>query len=637
VQTSDLRTAGRHRVFHNPGPPFPRNPEPPFPHFKGAVPGARETSAPRDAVSAALADARRRLVSVAAFSGAINVLTLSGSVYMLQVYDRVLPSRSLATLAGLSAILLAAFALQGFLDSVRTRMLTRIGALFDAALQEPIFRAIASLPLKGTALPAVTQPLRDLEQVRSFLSGMGPTAFLDMPWIPIFVLGLFIFHPLIGLVASVGACLIIATTLIAEQQSKMFSRATAERATQRAALAEATARNAEAVHALGMTDRFAEEWRRLNDAYIAQTMRIRDVEANIGAFAKMLRYILQSGVLGLGAALVIAEQASPGIMIASSIMMGRALAPIEVALGTWKQLVAARQALGRLSVTLRNNGAPPAPAIYLPRPSKFLTVQQLSVALPGSAKLVTRNVSFALTAGAGMALLGPSGSGKSSLAKALVGVWQAAEGAIRLDGARLDQWHAAALGQHIGYLPQEAGLFDGTVAENICRFDRRASDERIVEAAAIAGAHGFILSLPEGYASRIGEGGSLLSAGQRQRIGLARAVFGNPFLIVLDEPNANLDREGEAALARAISIMRARHSIVIVISHRVSALAALDTALILQQGQMIAFGPRDQVFARLAAAAHDLQPPGAPGAAHERGSEESKEKASAESEEKASA
>lgn len=614
MQTSDLRNAGRPAAFHNPGPPFP--------HFKGGVPGAGESSAPRDAVSAALADARRRVVSVAAFSGAINVLTLSGSIYMLQVYDRVLPSRSLATLAGLSVILLAAYALQGFLDSVRTRMLTRIGALFDAALQEPIYRAIASLPLKGTALPAVTQPLRDLEQVRSFLSGMGPTAFLDMPWIPIFVLSLFIFHSLIGLAASAGACLIVATTLIAEQQSKKFARTTAERATQRAALAEATARNADAVYALGMTDRFAEEWRRLNEAYVAETTHIRDVEANVGALAKMLRYALQSGILGLGAALVIAEQASAGIIIASSIMMGRALAPIEVVLGTWKQLVAARQALDRLSVTLRKNGEPPAPAIDLRRPSKLLSVQELSVVLPGSAKLVTRNVSFALRAGAGMALLGASGSGKSSLAKALVGVWQAAEGAIRLDGARLDQWHAATLGRHIGYLPQEAGLFDGTVAENICRFDRKASDERIVEAAAIAGAHGLILSLPEGYASRIGEGGALLSAGQRQRIGLARAVFGNPFLIVLDEPNANLDREGEAALARAISIMRARQSIVIVISHRMSALAALDTALVLQQGQMIAFGPCDQVLTRLAAAARDPHPPAAAGAAYELGSEE---------------
>jgi ATP-binding cassette, subfamily C, bacterial PrsD len=561
-----------------------------------------------DAVSDALARARRRVVSVAVFSGAINLLTLSGSIYMLQVYDRVLPSRSLATLTGLSVMLLAAYLLQGFLDSVRSRMLARIGALFDAALQEPIYRAIMSLSLKGSGLSAVMQPMRDLEQVRSFLSGMGPTAFLDMPWMPIFVVALFIFHPLIGVAATAGAGLIIATTLIAERQSKTFAQGAAERAAERSTLAEATARNAETIHALGMRDRFIQEWRRFNEAYIAETTRMRDIEADIGAFAKMLRYILQSAILGLGAALVVADQASGGIMIASSIMMGRALAPIEIALGTWKQLVAARQALDRLGTALRANVEPPAPAIVLPRPSKSLILQELSVAPPGSRQLVTRNVSFTLSAGTGMALLGASGSGKSSLAKAIAGIWPPAQGAVRLDGARLDQWSPATLGQHIGYLPQEVGLFDGSVARNISRFEKRASDERIIEAATIAGAHNLILSLPDGYATRIGDGGALLSAGQRQRIGLARALYGNPFLIVLDEPNANLDAEGEAALTRAIAIMRAKHSIVIVISHRVSALAALDTALILHQGQMLAFGPRDQVMARLAAAGASQAP-----------------------------
>jgi ATP-binding cassette, subfamily C, bacterial PrsD len=589
-----MRAAARASAFAPSGAPVTRS--------KLGAQRPAAASATSDAVSDAMARARRRVASVALFSGAINLLTLSGSIYMLQVYDRVLPSRSLATLAGLSVMLLAALLLQGFLDAVRSRMLARIGALFDAALQEPIYRAIASLPLKGAGLSAVMQPMRDLEQVRGFLSGMGPTAFLDMPWMPIFVVALFIFHPLIGAAATAGAALIIATTLIAERQSKAFAQEAAERAAERATLAEATARNAETIHALGMRDRFVQEWRRLNEAYIAGTTRMRDVEADIGAFAKMLRYILQSAILGLGAALVVADQASGGIMIASSIMMGRALAPIEIALGTWKQLVAARQALDRLSAALRANVEPPAPAIVLPRPSKSLAVQDLSVAPPGSRQLVTRNVSFSLPAGTGMALLGASGSGKSSLAKAIAGIWQPAQGAVRLDGARLDQWSAATLGQHIGYLPQEVGLFDGSVARNISRFERRASDERIIEAATIAGAHNLILSLPDGYATRIGDGGALLSAGQRQRIGLARALYGNPFLIVLDEPNANLDAEGEAALTRAIAIMRGKHSIVIVISHRVSALAALDFALILNQGQMLAFGPRDQVLARLAAA-----------------------------------
>ncbi len=555
----------------------------------------------------ALADARRRLVSVAVFSGSINILTLSGSIYMLQVYDRVLPSRSLATLAGLSAILLAAYLLQGYLDAARSRILARIGALFDAALQKPIYSAIASLRLKGGNSANVMQPVRDIEHVRAFLSGMGPTAFLDMPWIPIFVLALFVFHPLIGLAATVGACLIVGSTLLAERQSKRFVQRAVEIGTQRAALAASTIRNAEVIHSLGMRNRLAQQWGRLNEAYIAETLRMRDVEASIGTFAKILRYILQSSILGIGAALVIAEQASAGIMIASSIMMGRALAPIEIVLGTWKQLVSARQAVERLSDTLRENALPPAPAIALPRPASSLSAQNVSVSAPGSTRLIVRNVSFELAAGAGLALLGASGSGKSSLARALVGIWQPVQGALRLDGARLDQWDTDILGRYIGYLPQDVALFDGTVAENICRFEKEATDAGIVEAAQIAGAHTLILSLPDGYGTRIGESGALLSAGQRQRIGLARAAYGRPFLVVLDEPNANLDTEGEAALTRAIAMMRAQKSIVVVISHRVSALAALDKALVLYKGEMIAFGPRDEVLARLAGPAQTAQ------------------------------
>jgi ATP-binding cassette, subfamily C, bacterial PrsD len=566
----------------------------------------------RDFVAAARADARRRVLTVAAFSGAINLLTLSGSIYMLQVYDRVLPSRNLSTLAGLSMIVLVAYLLQGYLDAVRGRMLARISALFDAALQEPLYGALASLPLKGAGATAVQQPLRDLELVRAFLSGMGPTAFLDMPWIPFFVLALFIFHPAIGIAASAGAASIVATTLIAERKSRTFARATIGRGTQRTALAEAIRRNAEVIHALGMRGRFMNQWCRLNETLIAETTRVRDFEADIGAVAKVLRFVLQSAILCIGAALVVGEQASGGVMIASSIMMGRALAPIEIVLGTWRQLVAARQALDRLSMSLHAAASPPSPAVTLPRPSRHLLVQDLAVAPPGSRRLITHNVSFALAAGSGMALLGASGSGKSSLAKVMVGIWQPVHGTVRLDGARLDQWQVDALGRHIGYLPQEVALFEGTVAANISRFEEGANEDLILEAAMIAGAHGLILSLPEGYATHIGEAGALLSAGQRQRIGLARAVYGEPFIIVLDEPNANLDAEGEAALARAIGILRSRRAIVIVISHRLSALAALDTALVLHNGGVLAFGRRDDVMARLAGRRADTQGDGRP-------------------------
>jgi PrtD family type I secretion system ABC transporter len=561
-------------------------------------------------VAAALADARRRLISVAVISGTINLLTLSGSIYMLQVYDRVLPSRNLSTLVGLSVIVLAAYLLQGYLDSVRTRMLGRIAGLFDAALQEPIYGTLVDLPLKGMAPATVQQPMRDLELVRVFLSGMGPTAFLDMPWLPIFVIALFLFHPVIGLAAVFGAAMIVSVALLAEHRTKTLAKTAVERGARRAGLADVIRRNAEAIHALGMRGRFMSAWCRLNESHIAETTRMRDVEADIGAVAKVLRYVLQSAVLGIGAALVVGEHASGGIMIASSIMMGRALAPIEIVLGTWKQLVSAREAVKRLGASFCAIPAPSVPAVALPSPTRHLAVQHLSVAPPGCSRLIARNISFVLSAGTGLALLGASGSGKSSLAKALVGIWPSVHGHVRLDGARLDQWDKDALGRHIGYLPQEVSLFDGTVADNICRFEERPGEDRILEAAMIAGAHGLILSLPKGYATSIGEGGALLSAGQRQRLGLARALYGRPFLVVLDEPNANLDAEGEAALTRAIKIMRERGAIVIVISHRPSALAALNMLLVLHNGGVLAFGERDKVFAHFAQRKAAMRPLG---------------------------
>jgi len=303
------------------------------------------------------------------------------------------------------------------------------------------------------------------------------------------------------------------------------------------------------------------------------------------------------------------------VMIASSIMMGRALAPVEVALSTWKQLVAARQGIVRLREICKATAPPAAPPVELPRPSQQFVVQNLSVAAPGRDKPIVTNVSFALSAGMGLALLGASASGKTTLSKALVGIWPAQSGVVRLDGGALEQWRNGDLGRYIGYLPQDVALFDGTVAENICRFDEAATSEAILKAARIAGVHDIILRLPEGYATRIGEGGMALSAGQRQRIGLARAVFGDPFLVVLDEPNANLDAEGEQALTRAIQTLRNAKSIVIVISHRPSALAALDMALVLYDGKAIAFGRCDEVFARVNAAGQQVaarQAAGAP-------------------------
>jgi ATP-binding cassette subfamily C protein PrsD len=561
-----------------------------------------------DPVTAGIRASARQLLGVAAFSGVVNLLTLSGSLYMLQVYDRVIPSRNVATLAGLSLIVLFAYVLQGYFDALRTRMLARIGTLFDAGLQEPIYRALAILPLKGARPVLAQQPLRDLDQVRTFLSGIGPTAFLDMPWIPIFLVALYIFHPVIGVAATLGAAAIITVTLATERQARGPATAAMETSAHRQVLADATRQNADVIRALGMTSRFTERWLRGNDRFLEINIRTMDTHTNLGSGAKVLRYVLQSSMLGIGAYLVVIDQASGGIMIASSIMMGRALAPIEVALSTWKQLVAARQSIIRLREIIKATAQPRTPSVNLPRPRQSLMVRGLTVFAPGTDQPIVSNVSFALEAGMGLALLGPSASGKSSLARSLVGIWPAANGTVRLDGAALEQWHCDDLGRHLGYLPQSVALFDGTVADNIARFDHLASSDSIIEAAQLAGAHEMILRLPQGYATQIGEGGTSLSSGQRQRIGLARAVFGNPFLVVLDEPDANLDAEGEKALARTILALRTAGRIPIVASHRAGVLGALNMAMLLYGGKMIAFGTRDQVFEQVARASGQQVP-----------------------------
>ena len=556
-----------------------------------------------DPVAVQLRASRRRLGGVAVFSGVVNLLTLSGSLYMLQVYDRVIPSRNVATLLGLSAIVLVAYLLQGYFDALRGRMLTRIGAMFDAELQAQIYRALVTLPLRGTKPILAQQPLRDLDQVRAFLSGTGPTAFLDMPWIPLFLIPLFLFHPAIGVVATCGAAAIVAMTLLTEYQSRSAARVSTEGIVQRQLVADALRENADVIRALGMTDRWAARWSLTNEHYIHHSTRLADVHVNLGSVARILRFGLQSAVLGVGAYLVVMDQASGGIMIASAILMGRVLAPVEVALSNWKQFVAAREGIGRLRAVLKMTAAQATPVVILQRPHRSLAVEDLSVVVPGTQKTVISQLSFRLNVGNGLALLGASAVGKSSLAKALVGVWPAAAGTVRLDGAPIERWDSDDLGRHIGYLPQDVALFDGTVATNIARFDEAATSDAILEAARVSGAHEMILRLPDGYDTRIGERGVSLSAGQRQRIGLARAVFGRPFLVVLDEPNANLDAAGENALVTAIETLRNQESIVIVISHRPNALSALDIALVMHAGRSIAFGPREQVFGRVAQSA----------------------------------
>jgi ATP-binding cassette subfamily C protein len=562
-------------------------------------------------LGSALASCRTAFVGVAVMSGVVNVLYLTGSFFMLEVYDRVIPSRSVPTLIGLMALALTLYAFQGALEAIRSRILARVGAALDEALSGRVFDLVVRAPLKGAAPGDGLLPLRDLDQIRAFLSGTGPSAFFDLPWLPIYLAVCFLFHPLIGVAALCGALFLAAVTWLTDRATRRPAQAATGHGLRRNGLAEAGRRNAEVLAALGMQGRFQARWAGANRDYMDAQQRNADVAGGLGAVSKVFRMALQSGVLALGAWLVIQGQATAGIIIASSILVSRALAPAELAIANWKGFVQARQSWARLSDLLARIPAG-QPRHGLPAPSRTLTVEAVTIAPPGSQRPVVGEVSFALKAGQGLGVIGPSASGKSSLIRALIGVWPPLRGKVRLDGAALDQWEPADLGPHLGYLPQEAELFAGTIGENIARFDPAASAEAVIAAAQAAGIHEMVLRLTDGYDTRIGEGGAGLSSGQRQRIGLARALYGDPFLVILDEPNANLDAEGENALTRAILGVRARGGICIVVAHRPSALAALDLVLMMADGRAQAFGPKDEVFKRVLRAAPEPAPAGLP-------------------------
>lgn len=545
-----------------------------------------------------LASIRMSFWHVGLFSALINLLMLTGSFYMLQIYDRVIPSRSIATLVGLSVLAVAAYAFQGVLDFVRAKLLARLSAQFDSDVAPRVAEALVVLPLKGAKPHEVVQPLRDLDAIRGFLGSLGPTAFLDMPFMPIFLVGCYILHPWLCVLAVFGVILILALTLFTEKRSKEPSLSVTRSATERQILSEAGRRNAEAIAALGMRGTFAARFHAAHDRQVRDTLALTDISGSIGAFAKVVRMVLQSAVLGLGAYLVIKGEVSAGAMIAASILTSRVLAPIELAVANWKGFLAARQGYERLGKILGYTSNP-ARDVSLPPPSASLELQGLFVTAPGKPRPIVNGVSFGLKAGQGLGLIGPSGSGKSTLARALVGVWPAARGHMRLDGAPMEQWDADTLGRSVGYLPQDVELFDGSVAQNIARLDLDPDSNAVLAAARAAGAHEMILALPDGYDTRIGESGTALSGGQRQRLGLARALYGDPFLIVLDEPNSSLDAEGDKALNTAILTARKRGAIVIVITHRPAGLAAVDMVGAMSDGKMQAFGPREDVMKTL--------------------------------------
>jgi len=553
---------------------------------------------PRSELRNALSACRSAFFGIGLFGAIINILMLTGAIFMLQVYDRVLPSHSVPTLVALAVLAGGLFVMQGLLDLIRGRLLSRIGVSLDEALSIQVYHAIVRLPLKTGNHSGGTQPLRDLDTIRAFLSGLGPTALFDMPWMLLFLSILFAFHPLIGVTALTGGILLVALTILTE----FLTRGSIKEATLhdmlRQTIAQASLRNAEALTAMGMAGQMGNIWGGVNKNYIASQRRVTDISGGIGSISRVLRLMLQSAVLGLGAYLVINQEATAGIIIAAAILTARALAPVDLAIGNWKGFVAARQSWRRLTellAALPQQGT----RIALPAPKNSISVRNISAVPPGSTRIVARDVSFTLTGGQGLGVIGPSGSGKSSLARMLVGSWNPLRGEIRIDGATLGQWAPEDLGRHIGYLPQDVELFAGTVAQNIARFDSDCNGDDIFTAAKAAGAHDLILNLPNGYETQIGEHGACLSAGQRQRVALARALYRDPFLVVLDEPNANLDSEGEEALTVAIQKIRNRGGIVVVIAHRANAVAAVDALLVMNQGRQQAFGPKDEVLSKM--------------------------------------
>ncbi|WP_340117784.1 type I secretion system permease/ATPase [Pelagibius sp. 7325] len=551
---------------------------------------------PENPLSEAFQDVRAAFGSVGLFSFFINLLMLTGPLYMMQVYDRVLTSGSSHTLVMLTVVAVGMILTSALLELVRARVFVRIGSRLDRRLNGRLFEGMLRRHLQHSE-SVEPQPLRDLETLRGFLTGNGLLSFFDAPWTPLFLAIIFVLHPYLGLVSLAGAVVLFALAVLSELATRGPLREAGRDSAAAHGFTENTLRNAEVIEAMGMLPGLQRRWLARHQAALAAQAKASDRGGILTAGAKFVRPVLQVAILGTGAYLALQQEITPGVMIAASIMMGRALAPVEGAIGNWRSFVLARAARTRLKSFLEDDRRP-APSMPLPRPKGTIAVEKLVAAPPGVTKPVLKGISFGLEAGEGLGIIGPSAAGKSTLARLLVGIWAPASGAVRLDGADVSEWNHVELGPHLGYLPQDVELFDGTVAENIARFaepDPRA----VVEAAQRAGVHEMILHLGEGYDTRIGLGGAALSGGQRQRIGLARALYGNPALVVLDEPNANLDSEGEEALRRAVKAMKAQGTTVVLIAHRPAILGSMDKLLVLRDGLIEHFGATPEVLPKV--------------------------------------
>lgn len=549
---------------------------------------------------------RSALVGVAIFSGVINLLYLTPAIYMLQVYDRVLASRSEFTLVVLTALVVGLFALMAFLENFRSAILIRLGNALDEVLSKRVFTAAFERNLRsggGNAAQAMT----DLTQLRQFATSNGLLAFLDAPWLPIYIVVIYFFHPLLGLFSIVAALILATLTLISDRSSKAPLAESNQASMAANQYVNANLRNAEVIEAMGMLPHLMRRWYRLQAKMLERQSVASDRAGTTVAVTKMARLTLQSGILGLGAYLVLLGESTPGIMIGASILMGRALAPLELLIGSWKGFVGAKSGYERLVELLtehpvRKSGMP------LPRPRGTLDAENVYVTPPRAQTAVLKGLNFSFGPSEIIGIIGPSASGKSTLARTMVGIWPTQVGKMRLDGVDIYQWNKAEVGSAVGYLPQDVELFEGSIAENICRFSE-VDSSKVIAAARACGLHDMILHFQGGYDTQIGEAGGSLSGGQKQRIGLARAIYDNPALVVLDEPNSNLDDLGEAALVQAVLKMKGYGATVVLITHRTSVLKAVDKLMLLRDGQIQLFGPRDEVLSALAKASQQLASP----------------------------
>jgi PrtD family type I secretion system ABC transporter len=533
---------------------------------------------------------------VALFSGLINILTLTGSLFMLAVYDKVLPSRSIPTLIALGLFAAMLYGFHGLFEVLRGRILSRVGSGLEEALGVRLFSWMVGQRAGGDVRVDAAAPLRDIETLRGFTASPGPGALFDMPWIPVYLAICFAFHSMIGWTATGGAVLLLALAALTDVLTRAPSRRVHAIREETGRLAEECRRNAEALEAMAITPAVGRRWEKMQEGYLAQQQWLADLGNFLGTLTKTARLMMQSLVLAVGAYLVINMEATGGIMIAGSILMSRALAPIDLAVSHWRAFITARQAWGRLNLVTANMAG--GSGMALPPPTRSLDLQKVSVAPPRSAQVMAHDINVQLRAGDALGVIGTSGAGKSSLVRVIAGVWKPVRGAVRLDGIKMDQWPRDLLGRSIGYLPQDVELIAGTVAENIARFEE-ADPSEILDAARKANVHDLIAGLPEGYRTQVGPGGSALSAGQRQRVALARAMFRDPFLLILDEPNSNLDGQGEAALEDAISRARDRGAIVIVVAHRPGIMSAVNKVLFMGPNGQTMVGDRDAVLARV--------------------------------------